>query len=124
MTARRDLRYRPTNHPFDAQADTYHGPNALCMAVMANLAYENKAKIQRQTARWGFGRFHFFAKGGTEAFIVGDAEKVIVAFRGTEPTVLKDWRTDVRFRLVKGGSARSIAVSAPRWVASGRLCGQ
>ena len=102
MTARRDLRYRPTNHAFDAQADTYHGPNALCMAVMANLAYENKAKIQRQTARWGFGRFHFFAKGGTEAFIVGDAEKVIVAFRGTKPTVLKDWRTDVRFRLVKG----------------------
>ena len=72
------------------------------MAVMANLAYENKGKIERQTARWGIDRFHFFAKGGTEAFIVGDAEKVIVAFRGTEPKVLKNWRTDARFCLVKG----------------------
>ena len=97
MTCRRDLRYRPTNHPFDALADTYYGPNALCMAVMANLAYENKAEIERRTARWGFDRFHIFASGGTEAFIVGDAEKVIVAFRGTEPKVLKDWRTDVRY---------------------------
>ncbi|MFP6758863.1 MAG: hypothetical protein VCC99_11700 [Alphaproteobacteria bacterium] len=107
MTCRRDLRYRPTNHPFDALADTYYGPNALCMAVMANLAYENKAEIERRTARWGFDRFHFFASGGTEAFIVGDAEKVIVAFRGTEPKVLKDWRTDVRYTPVLSTGRRN-----------------
>jgi peptidoglycan hydrolase-like protein with peptidoglycan-binding domain len=64
MTARRDLCYRPTNHPFDAHANTYYGPNALCMAVMSNLAYENKAKIERQTARWGIDRFHFSPKAG------------------------------------------------------------
>lgn len=102
MTMRRDMRYRPTNHPFDILAGTYHGPNALCLAVMANLAYESKAKIRRRTTQWGYNNFDFFDHDGTQAFIVGDGEKIIIAFRGTEPNILKDWRTDVRFRLVKG----------------------
>ena len=32
----------------------------------------------------------------SQAFMAGNAEMIIIAFRGTEPTTLRDWMTDVK----------------------------
>ncbi len=106
MSRNRDVKYDPGRTPFDRSARQYNGNNALCLAVMANLSYELPDAIERAVTGWGFRRFDFFRKGGTEAFVAGDSEKVIVAFRGTQPTKVEDLATDVKIRMVAGPGGR------------------
>ena len=102
MTEPRDLEPDASIENFESHTTRYNGNNALCLAVMANLAYEKKCVIEPQIADWGFPNFEFFDVKGTQAFIAGDNEKIIVSFRGTEPKYLEDLLTDVRFALVDG----------------------
>src|SRR5262249_8900617 len=46
------------------------------------------------SARWGFDRFQFFDRNGTQCYLAGNAKMVVAAFRGTQPHMLKDWLTD------------------------------
>ena len=102
----RDYQYDPGTNPFASHTTAYNGNNALCLAAMANLAYEPKATIENQVGAWGFERFDFFEAGGSEVFIAGADEKIIVAFRGTQPKQLVDWLTDVDIVLVDGPGGR------------------
>jgi triacylglycerol lipase len=106
MSGELDYRYDPGTHPFVSHATAYNGNNALFLAAMANLAYEREATVRSQAGAWGFERFDFFEAGGSEAFIVGDDQKIVVAFRGTEPEKLVDWLTDVNIVLVDGPGGR------------------
>lgn len=84
----------------------YDPLNALALGKVAKLAYAKEAEIKAQADAWGLQSQFITAsqklKGDTQAAILGDAEKVIVAFRGTEPTEIKDWVTDAMAVLVPG----------------------
>lgn len=101
MSEPRDYRYDPAANRFASHTTDYDGNNALCLAAMANLAYEDKAVVEAQVTAWGL-RFKFFEEGGVQAFIAGDSDKIIVSFRGTEPDKLEDLLTDVNLVLVDG----------------------
>ena len=106
MSEQRDYQYDPGDHPFASHTTAYNGNNALCLAAMANLAYEPEATIQTNIQKWRFEKFDFFEARGSEVFVAGDDEKIIVSFRGTEPDRLRDWLTDVDIALVNGLGGR------------------
>ena len=76
-----------TFHPDKSDFDR---ANALWLAKASELAYKPAETARRTTKRWGFPNFTFFDNGGTQAFVAGNADMILVAFRGTEPTKLKD----------------------------------
>ncbi len=83
--------------------------NALALGQLARLAYDSEADIGTQAQDMGFPREkiafvsenHILA-GDTQTIVLGDADKVIVAFRGTEPKLLRDWVSDAQALLVPG----------------------
>jgi len=70
------------------------------MVEMACLSYQPKYKIKTGLESFGFdtSKDRYFIENthtGTQCFVAGDKDKIIVSFRGTEGTSLKDWATDV-----------------------------
>lgn len=106
MGTKRDLAYDPRANPFASHTTAYNGNNALCLAVMANLAYEPETTIRKELLGWGYHKIDFFSVGGSEIFIAGDDEKIIVSFRGTQPSQLSDWLTDIDIALIDGPGGR------------------
>lgn len=76
----------------------HHPPlNAIGLAKAARLAYKSESQILADAdyQAWNFDRLQFFDCNHTQAFITGNDRLLILAFRGTERTALKDWMTDV-----------------------------
>jgi triacylglycerol lipase len=86
---------------FEPQAIAYSPVNAVALAQAARLAYCDSFKIASTTKTWNFPRYQFFDRNHTQAFIMGNDEVIILAFRGTEGNCLKDWMTDVDIKLVR-----------------------
>jgi triacylglycerol lipase len=93
------LEFHPTTTRYDPV-------NALALGQVAKLAYGDQAAVEAQARSWGFKAAFVsdthILKGDTQAAVLGDGEKVIVAFRGTQPTQLQDWVTDAQAVLVPG----------------------
>jgi triacylglycerol lipase len=93
------LEFNPATTRFDPV-------NALSLGQAAKLAYAGPADVESQAASWGlkavFVSDTHLLKGDTQAVVLGDAGKVIVAFRGTQPQVLRDWVSDAEAILVPG----------------------
>ncbi len=87
---------------FNPATAKYDPHNAYCLGRAASLAYEDEASVRKATAAWGFSQFRFFDRRETQAFMIANADAVIVAFRGTQPAELKDWMTDSEITLVDG----------------------
>jgi triacylglycerol lipase len=85
---------------FDADTVNYSTKNALACCKLSWLAYYTKAEIREVATRWKFTQFRFFDLGVTQAFILADAEKIILTFRGTDS--LKDWLGNFDIDLVGG----------------------
>jgi triacylglycerol lipase len=79
---------------FTADTTKYDPVNAYWLGNAARLAYSDSAVAQSTAAGWGFDRFRFFDRNDTQAYVAGNAQTIIVAFRGTQPQLLKDWLTD------------------------------
>ncbi len=76
---------------FHPQTTEYNPENAYWMGKAAELAYLDEAAVQEKTVgEWGFKSCTFLDKGGTQGFVAGRGDMILVAFRGTEPTKLED----------------------------------
>jgi triacylglycerol lipase len=64
------------------------------------LAYRDAPTIQAAVQFWEFDRFAFFDQEHTQAYLLGSANLIVMAFRGTQMRVLRDWMTDVKIALV------------------------
>jgi len=113
-----DYQYDPASTPFVATAQGYHPNNALWLAAAANLAYEDEKTIRSVVRKWGFDRFRFLHGSShiessgvsipvdTQGYVCRGSEALLIAFRGTEVSKIKDWFTDLM----------AIAVLAPSGV--------
>jgi triacylglycerol lipase len=91
---------------FDPNTTKYNANNALVLADAARLAYLDEAEARSVAAdQWKLANFAFVssAKTNTQAIVMGDGEFIIVAFRGTQPKVLKDWVSDAKFLFRRQG---------------------
>ncbi|MGA1475445.1 MAG: lipase family protein [Prochlorothrix sp.] len=98
LTAHLDPSYRHFNFQSHIQG-RYDIRNSVSLALACHLAYRTEAEVTAQAQAWGFPRVKFLEDKvvgvDTQAFVMGNAETVIVAFRGTESST--DWRTDLNF---------------------------
>lgn len=77
--------------------------NAFLLAQMAKLSYEVESVARNQLRdRWGAAQVEWFDKSDTQAFAASDENNIIIAFRGTQPEVLNDWLSDIKFAYVRG----------------------
>jgi triacylglycerol lipase len=83
--------------PFNAHTTKWDADNALALACASNIAYtlDQSAAAADAQSTFGFGNYHPFDTRGTEGFIAGNDEAIVVAFRGTQPKELSDLMTDV-----------------------------
>ncbi len=87
---------------FDSHTTQYRHQNGLLLAQASLLAYGSPDVIQPEVAQWGFPQFAFFDRKDSQAFMAGNAEMIMIVFRGTEPTNLQDWMTDLKIRKKPG----------------------
>lgn len=92
------------NSYFNHKARAYSRINAKYLAILSKLAYKTPAEIKHEANELGYdfqdSWFIKDSKTDTECFVLADSKKIIVSYRGTEPTTLKDWRTDARIKKV------------------------
>lgn len=86
---------------FDVNTRDYSKKNAYWLGKAAQIAYEAPEKIKPELESWGLSIFEPFDNRETEAFIAGNDDLLILAFRGTEEK-LRDWMTDLDISLVGG----------------------
>ncbi len=91
-----------TSVPFEATATAYSLKNAYWLAQAANIAYQDKPTIQPAVTNLGLNKFEFLSRRDTEGYISANEHIIIVAFRGTEPTHLRDLLTDAKMHKVQG----------------------
>jgi triacylglycerol lipase len=93
---------------FESNRTTYSPLNAFWLARASQLAYNNKSTVKRITGNWGFSKFQFYNNKNTDtqAFMIANDDTMILSFRGTQPTEITDWLTDLRIRLTRGPGGR------------------
>lgn len=87
---------------FDPHTTQYRHQNACLLAKASLMAYQSPDVIQPEVEQWGFPQFAFIDRKDSQAFMAGNADMIIIAFRGTEPTNLRDWMTDLKIRRKTG----------------------
>lgn len=89
---------------FNTQATSLSKVNALYLAHCSQLVYKSKADIQEQLTTVGFelsdDKFFISSKKDTQCFVVGDRQKIIIAFRGSERKIA-DWATNAKAVMTK-----------------------
>lgn len=88
--------------PFESRATGYSLKNAYWLAHAANIAYQDKSTIQPAVAKLGLKNFEFLSRRDTEGYVAANEQIIVVAFRGTEPTHLRDVLADAQFHKVQG----------------------
>ncbi|WP_331769923.1 hypothetical protein OG948_40125 (plasmid) [Embleya sp. NBC_00888] len=95
---------------WDHTASGYSLPHAYWMAQAADLAYKDPAEVEARAHHWGFDRVRHLASPhampfpieDTQAYVMGSDRMVVAAFRGTEPTQIRDWLSDATTPPVPG----------------------
>ena len=87
-------------------AKTFNASNAERLGKAADLVYENNATVAKTAKTWGMELVKSFKHRDTQAYIIGDDNTWILAFRGTEAAKAKDMLTDVNAKLVNGLGGR------------------
>lgn len=108
----------PVDFNFELNAG-YSTHNALMAAKVTRLAYQMPDAIAQTVTSWGnFPNFHFFSGYDTQASLLGNSELIVLAFRGTQSTNLRDWMTDARIFLTPscGGKVHTGFLAAINWI--------
>ncbi|MBH5337775.1 lipase family protein [Streptomyces pactum] len=87
---------------FDQRSAGYSLERAYWLARASDLAYKDKATIEREATGWGFPQVRHhetrftppFPLQDTQAYTMAGADMIVTAFRGTEPQQIKDWLSD------------------------------
>jgi len=91
---------------FHPNAIGYDAVNAYALAHAAKLAYADESAIRRTVdVRWDFPKIRFFNKQDTQGYAAANDTLLILSFRGTEPTHLRDWMTALRIKQVEVNGA-------------------
>jgi len=90
----------PKAQEFDFQphATQFKQENALWLSRFSDLAYSEQALAEAQGREWGYqvsGKFDSLTNN-TQYLFAANKDCVILAFRGTEPSQLADWLTDLK----------------------------
>lgn len=91
----------PFEH-FVANVTSYSPENAYALSEAAKLAYANEAEIISTAKNWGFQHVKYIDIKHTQLFIASNDSLIVIAFRGTEPTNIKDWLNNSKIRFTKG----------------------
>ncbi|MCP3016960.1 lipase family protein [Nocardiopsis dassonvillei] len=99
---------------FDHTATGYQLAHARCLAHAARLAYEDEAEIEATAHGWGFDRVRSFQVPfqppfplqDTQAYTMAGDDMIVTAFRGTEPTEIRDWLSDAGAPMVPHQAGR------------------
>jgi triacylglycerol lipase len=88
-----------TNLNFEPKADKYSAKNAYFLGKAAKLAYEPLQMVENIVKNeWTMPNVRFIDKQETQCFVAGDDEKIIISFRGTEPSKMQDLMSDLKLR--------------------------
>jgi triacylglycerol lipase len=87
--------------PLFSSSSAYCARDAAFLAEAAHCAYNSPQEIVAQAARWNYPHFRFLEKGNTQAYLIANDQRVVLVFRGTEPTSPKDWLTNTKLPLVE-----------------------
>ena len=83
---------------FDAARHDWSPQNALALANCALLAYRDAAEAQATFKGWGFlDASAALPAGPTQALVAWRPECIVVTLRGTRPTKLQDYVTDIDY---------------------------
>lgn len=91
-----------TDFDFERMTRDYSVKNAYWLGKASSIAYEPPDRAQAELKSWGLDFFEFFDNRDTQAFLAGNDSMLLLAFRGTQPTRLKDWMSDLDIDLVGG----------------------
>lgn len=78
---------------FNAKQYEFNLVNALGCARASLLVSRDSAFIKQTVTGWGFNRFEDFTRNQHFGIAIGNAEIVLIAFRGTDE--MADWRTNL-----------------------------
>ncbi|MGA5134198.1 lipase family protein [Streptomyces olivoreticuli] len=92
----------PVPSALDHKARAYSLAHAYWLAQASDLAYKDPATIEEQARDWGFDRVRHhetrftppFPLEDTQAYTMASDDMIITAFRGTEPSEIRDWLSD------------------------------
>jgi len=91
---------------FDSRTRNYSTKNAYWLGKASEIVYDSPEKAQAELKSWGFNLFKYFDFRETQAFISGNDEMLVLAFRGTEAKKIRDWMTDLNMSFVGGPSGK------------------
>lgn len=80
--------------------------HASTLARCAEIAYAPAAQAETELRRAGMTAVRSIDADGTQAFVAGHAQAVVLSFRGTEPRRIEDVLTDAMFTLTAGEFGR------------------
>lgn len=95
---------------FNQHADGYSLEHAYWLGTAAQIAYADESEIRTEIEAWGFDHLtHFCTKHAmpfpledTQAYLAASDHMIIIAFRGTEPSKIRDWLSDVNTPVIRG----------------------
>jgi triacylglycerol lipase len=95
--------------PFDTVSRRFTAEKAWWLSELAFLAYEKGRVVELLLKNLGFeGKFFDSVLWDGEAFIAYDDARVFLVYRGTEPTNLRDWLTDLRANKITTGKKGTV----------------
>lgn len=93
------------NFDFDARTRDYSRKNAYWLGKASQIAYDASDAAIDELKAWGLTTVEFFNNRDTQAFLAGNNDVLMLAFRGTEGNI-RDWMTDLDIEFVGGPGGR------------------